>query len=277
MKNFTCPNCKSSASLRDIVPNKKLREDIVWFKTLAADSTTLNLQHKPNPPPVQPVSNPMPAPQNPLPMNPPRFPISGFMPQVIPGMFNSGMNPQNFPHMIQPAQTLQHMHGTNPPNGHSSQAANSLFNDTEQKPVKLDIDDIKEHAEKEMTPEEKMQLFNTMNDKASDGNRKQSSDKAEDSSQTQEVNKDKDKDKDKEGAVVSNQPGFVKPVPGMMPNMYPYNMMKPMDPSMMYMASNLYLYILGFDPRMYYMMQANPYQMGMYQMAVPTEEKPVKT
>jgi hypothetical protein len=38
MRNFTCPNCKVSASLRDIVPNKRMRESIMWFKGLLTES-----------------------------------------------------------------------------------------------------------------------------------------------------------------------------------------------------------------------------------------------
>lgn len=52
MKNFTCPNCKAAATLKDIVPNKKLREIISWFKELTNDNT-INIQNQnvnqPNP------------------------------------------------------------------------------------------------------------------------------------------------------------------------------------------------------------------------------------
>ena len=50
MKNFTCPNCKVTASLRDIVPNKRMRENIGWFKNLiidlnSADHVTLKINN----------------------------------------------------------------------------------------------------------------------------------------------------------------------------------------------------------------------------------------
>lgn len=50
MKNFTCPNCKVTASLRDIVPNKRMRENIGWFKNLiidinSADQPTLKINN----------------------------------------------------------------------------------------------------------------------------------------------------------------------------------------------------------------------------------------
>lgn len=45
MKNFTCPNCKAAATLKDIVPNKKLREIISWFKELTNDNT-INIQNQ---------------------------------------------------------------------------------------------------------------------------------------------------------------------------------------------------------------------------------------
>jgi hypothetical protein len=38
MKNFTCPNCKVTAKMGDIVPNKKLREDIIWYKNILAEA-----------------------------------------------------------------------------------------------------------------------------------------------------------------------------------------------------------------------------------------------
>jgi hypothetical protein len=41
MKNFTCPNCKAAVTLRDLVPNKKLRENICWFRNLLSESVTI--------------------------------------------------------------------------------------------------------------------------------------------------------------------------------------------------------------------------------------------
>jgi hypothetical protein len=38
MKNFTCPNCKVTASLKNLIPNKKLREDISWYKNILAEA-----------------------------------------------------------------------------------------------------------------------------------------------------------------------------------------------------------------------------------------------
>jgi hypothetical protein len=32
MKNFVCPNCNSEASMKNLVENKKLRENIEWYK-----------------------------------------------------------------------------------------------------------------------------------------------------------------------------------------------------------------------------------------------------
>lgn len=32
MKNFVCPNCNSEASMKNLVANKKLRENIEWYK-----------------------------------------------------------------------------------------------------------------------------------------------------------------------------------------------------------------------------------------------------
>jgi len=45
MKNFTCPNCKAAATLKEIVPNKKLREIVSWFKELTNDNT-INIQNQ---------------------------------------------------------------------------------------------------------------------------------------------------------------------------------------------------------------------------------------
>jgi len=45
MKNFTCPNCKTAATLKDIVLNKKLREIISWFKELTNDNS-INIQNQ---------------------------------------------------------------------------------------------------------------------------------------------------------------------------------------------------------------------------------------
>lgn len=56
MKNFTCPNCKVAATLKDIVPNKKLREIIFWFKELTSDNT-INIQN-------QNIANNMPSSYN---------------------------------------------------------------------------------------------------------------------------------------------------------------------------------------------------------------------
>jgi hypothetical protein len=54
MKNFTCPNCKAAASLKDIIPNKKLREIINWFKEITWDNSItlqnnmLSISNNPN-------------------------------------------------------------------------------------------------------------------------------------------------------------------------------------------------------------------------------------
>ena len=45
MKNFTCPNCKAATTLKEIIPNKKLREIISWFKEIISD-TSINIQNQ---------------------------------------------------------------------------------------------------------------------------------------------------------------------------------------------------------------------------------------
>ena len=50
MKNFTCPNCKGASTMRDVVPNMKLRECIDWYKSLLKEGQLMHsglrpLQH----------------------------------------------------------------------------------------------------------------------------------------------------------------------------------------------------------------------------------------
>jgi hypothetical protein len=43
MKNFVCPNCNSEASMKKLVSNKKLRENIEWYKkVLLSDNLPIN-------------------------------------------------------------------------------------------------------------------------------------------------------------------------------------------------------------------------------------------
>lgn len=52
MKNFVCPNCNSEASMKNLVENKKLRENIEWYKkillaeNLPMYNTTENLKQQ---------------------------------------------------------------------------------------------------------------------------------------------------------------------------------------------------------------------------------------
>lgn len=38
MKNFACPRCKKGAGLQELIENKKLRENIIWYKGLLNES-----------------------------------------------------------------------------------------------------------------------------------------------------------------------------------------------------------------------------------------------
>ena len=43
MKNFVCPNCNSEASMKKLVSNKKLRENIEWYKkVLLSENLPIN-------------------------------------------------------------------------------------------------------------------------------------------------------------------------------------------------------------------------------------------
>jgi hypothetical protein len=60
MKNFTCPNCKESATIKDLVPNKKLRETIKWFKAISYDSISIGMGLNKNIPANLTINNPVP-------------------------------------------------------------------------------------------------------------------------------------------------------------------------------------------------------------------------
>lgn len=144
MKNFTCPNCKVAASLRDIIPNKKLRESITWFKTLLSESSiTMNPQ-------IVTAIKPQPQVHSMLAVNPVAYPIQ--QPVVMP---NINFAPPGQVYSVQ------------------------MTSEIKQK-KSLEINRISENNEVDMTPEEKMQLYNKINENQSEGIRKPSEDKMDD-------------------------------------------------------------------------------------------------
>ncbi len=211
LKNFTCPNCNAAATLRDIVPNKKLRENIIWFKNLLKESPAIG---------------------------------TGISPQIV-STYSIIKTPPALP--------------------------------SEQTTKKLDIDKIADHKEADMTPEEKMQLYNKINEDVSD--RKQSEDKVDVDNKSVSIEHKSVKD------TTSLPPSHEKSLPHITPTGFPQPggipmtpmtypqmpMMKPGDPhSMMYMR--------GFDPRMYYSMMSHGYPIpGYYPFPITGGEDKIKS
>jgi hypothetical protein len=281
MKNFTCPNCKVSATMRDIIQNKKLRELIQWYKNLLTaqplqiivpasinntnynnstainNNNNLNIQANQNPPKML-LSNMLNH------ANLHNFGHSGGNISNISTMQNNyQFNPMNYPGM-------QNMH-----NYQMQQMMNTVN--------KVDsLDNFVDNNEGDMTTEEKMQLYNKINE--ADVTRKQSEDKGDDNKSISEngtppgnksVKDNKDLQTDKQILI----PPIVYPthpmphlpyLPGMNPN-YPIinPMMNPLagvnpgikiDPSMLPFRG-------GYDPRMMHhmtmMQQAYGYPQGM--------------
>jgi hypothetical protein len=128
MQNFTCPNCNKGATIRDIVPNKKLRENIEWIKSLISEQ-------------------------------------------------NVGMNIATHPSAYISAPVSQDLLNTAAPYVSKNILPNLPV--LEKKSVKMDIDHIAESNEQDMTPEEKMQLYNKKLTESD--SRKKSEDKVDDS------------------------------------------------------------------------------------------------
>jgi hypothetical protein len=178
LRNFTCPNCKVTATMRDIVPNKKLREDISWFKNLLTEAVEIK----------------EPAPNNTIP--------SLKMGNVI-------------AHLPNIQEEMQ----------------NSL--------KKLEIDIAVNKNDSDMTPEEKMHLFNT---------------------KLSEMTESKAVTEDKNESSVPNVNSADSKLLGSFP--------KHPDPNMMNYPS-IYKINIGFDPRIYYQMMAGYPPYGMMPTMMP--------
>lgn len=125
MQNFTCPNCRLGATLRDVIANKKLREDIKWFRGLLTEQTVSNFNltntttnTQVNPPPVT------------------SLPIVTQIPPHVPNPVPV-YNPMTYPH---PYAAMTNIRPT--------------------APIPSDINKIADSTEVEMTPDEKMAIFN---------------------------------------------------------------------------------------------------------------------
>lgn len=55
MKNFLCPNCNSEASMKNLVENKKLKDNIVWYKKMLL-AENLPIYRTSDPPKQQPIA-----------------------------------------------------------------------------------------------------------------------------------------------------------------------------------------------------------------------------
>jgi len=228
MKNFTCPNCKSAATMRDIVPNKKLRENITWFKSMVNDINiqNINKQHC-----VENVNNSM---------------------TTTALQFGSiGEKVTTLSATIQPQ--------------------------IEYKPIGS-LDNIAESKEKDMTPEEKMQIYDKHNENLSvvdhTGVRKLTEEKLEsDSKSVKETSSIPIQEKPANNPIPLSNPFIQMP-----PYMSMGIPMKP-DPAGMPTNPSSMMYYGRMDPRMYYQMMGGgyPYPMGMYPMGMQpqTEEKSI--
>ena len=232
MKNFTCPNCKCAATMRDIVPNKKLRENIVWFKSIVNE---INIQNQ----------------------NKQQFGSENIIPNVP--TTNIAMN------------TLQEK---------SAPIISILQSDVEYKQIGT-LDNIAERNEKDMTPEEKMQMFDKHDDseKATERtmDRKITEEKIEvESKSLKDTTSNAPLEKQQQGNITHPHQIPFMPMP-------PYMSMgmNPIKPEAGGVAASTapgnLMYYGRMDPRMYYhMMGAGyPYTMGMYPMGMTsqTEEK----
>ena len=242
MQNFTCPNCKAAATLRDIVPNKKLRESIVWFKTLLSEPINiqkLSMTAKPavgvggtvgvgigvvpNIPSagqnvtstIKNVNVNLPGPISQHNINPPTVPTSTTgsnlninIPSSTTGPTTGISNIPSHPATVHPQPISHHPqihmgahpaiipHGAYRPMGipmphlypsHPGIAAIHPYHaQAYTQPVKQDekskidtLSKIEENKEREMTPEEKMQMYHKLNEADSTRNRKSSEEKTE--------------------------------------------------------------------------------------------------
>lgn len=218
MKNFTCPNCNSASTIKDIIPNKKLRECIIWYKSLLKESikatqdTNLQNTSQNTAPPLQNF--------NPYVPNAPTTPIMPFQNCYYP----------NYP--------LANISQFNVPN-------QQTVNETDHKSIKL-------MDEKEMTPEEKMQFYNKLNEN-------ESLKKTPDVEETH-IEKSLKSVKSEKSSEGKSQMGNIPPLlPG-----HPGMMSMPMKPeqAMMYYRMNP----MFFGGPM-------PYPYPMYPMPPITEEK----
>jgi hypothetical protein len=126
MKNFTCPNCKVTATVRDVIANKKLRENIIWYKNILAEAP---MERKEN------------------------------------------IHTHNQPHVTMPVDPNLPSIKINNVISHMPNVQEEIQNSLK----KLDIDLVVNKNDENMTPEEKMQIYNNkLNDSVSD--RKQSED-----------------------------------------------------------------------------------------------------
>ncbi len=227
MKNFTCPNCKSAATMRDIVPNKKLRENITWFKSMVSEIhiQNLNKQHG--------------------------------LDNVNQSMTTTALQ---FSSIGEKVTTL----------------SASVQPQIEYKPIGS-LDNIAESKEKDMTPEEKMQLYDKHNENLSiveqTGVRKLTEEKLESESKSvKETSSIPIQEKPANNPIIPTNPFMQMP---------PYMPMgiNPMKPDVAGIPTNpsSMMYYNRMDPRMYYQMMSAgyPYPMGMYPMGMQpqTEEK----
>ncbi len=234
MKNFTCPNCKSAATMRDIVPNKKLRENIAWFKSMINE---INIQ-------------------------------SGNK-QNLPQFGSENLNP-NITHTPIRFASVQDKVVQNIP---------ITIHQTESITMGA-LDNIVDRNEKDMTPEEKMQLFDKHNESLKETEQAIPPRKTTEEKLEQENKSIKDSvsnpPQEKQGTLQHPHPTPYMHMPpyvpmGMNPTKQPEVGGAPTTtpPSMMYYGR--------MDPRIYYhMMGAGyPYAMGMYPMGLPpqTEDK----
>ena len=201
MKNFTCPNCKAAATLRDIIPNKKLRESIIWFRGLLAEviatgpSGLTNLQQQ------NQIVNTLPVPA-----------------QILPPTQPTMMNKISM-HNILAANYANFHPNMNP-------MMNPMLNPMMQMGKKMDIDKI-ERGDAEMTPEEKMQMYNN---KLTESERKPSEGEKDENKSVSDHNKSGKEGTGNNNLIPPHSEGTAK-----MPHM-PMNPM--MHPNMMYMAGS---------------------------------------
>ncbi len=229
MKNFTCPNCKCAATMRDIVPNKKLRENIVWFKSIVNE---INIQNQ----------------------NKQHFVSEN----IIHNVPTSNLQMNTLEEKIAPTVSI------------------SLPN-VEYKPIGT-LDNIAERNEKDMTPEEKMQMFDRHDDseKATERTveRKNTEEKIEvESKSLKDTTSNAPLEKQQGTISHPHQMPFMSMPPYMAMGMNPIKpeaggapgSTAPVNP----------MYYGRMDPRMYYhMMGAGyPYGMGMYPMGMTSQSE----